>query len=191
MPSSVERVPVEIGLLTSENDLEAILALQRQNLPTSLSAAEARTQGFVTVMHTLPVLQGLHRALPSIVARSGGALVGYALAMSCATRELVPLLEPMFERLASLSFRGRSLSEQEFYVIGQICVRRHERGTGVFDALYGGHREHYAKRFDCTVTEVATRNTRSLRAHERMGFEHLHRYRDPTDEWAILAWDFG
>jgi RimJ/RimL family protein N-acetyltransferase len=40
------------------------------------------------------------------------------------------------------------------------------------------------------ATEVATRNTRSMRAHERVGFTVLERYRDATDEWALLRWDW-
>jgi hypothetical protein len=30
-----------------------------------------------------------------------------------------------------------------------------------------------------------------LRAHARVGFETALTYRDATDEWAVLAWDFG
>jgi RimJ/RimL family protein N-acetyltransferase len=64
------------------------------------------------------------------------------------------------------------------------------RGSGVFDALYAEHRAQYADRYDLLVTEVATRNTRSMRAHERVGFRTLHTYRDATDEWALIAWDW-
>jgi hypothetical protein len=59
---------------------------------------------------------------------------------------------------------------------------------GVFHALYRGHRERNGKRFDLLVTEVATRNLRSMRAHARVGFEVLHRCRDEIDDWAILGW---
>jgi predicted GNAT superfamily acetyltransferase len=78
--------------------------------------------------------------------------------------------------------------QQRFYVMGQICVASRYRGRGVFDLLYGAHREHLRGRFDSVVTEVATRNPRSLRAHGRVGFEELERYRDATDEWALLIW---
>ena len=48
-------------------------------------------------------------------------------------------------------------------------------------------------RFDFTVTEVAARNVRSLKAHARVGFQTLHVYADPTtrEEWHVLALDFG
>lgn len=35
--------------------------------------------------------------------------------------------------------------------------------------------------------------TRSLRAHEQVGFEPIHRYQDGdgADEWVIVAWDWS
>ena len=40
------------------------------------------------------------------------------------------------------------------------------------------------------MTEVSVRNPRSLRAHHRVGFEELDRYRDATDEWVLLTWNW-
>jgi len=60
-------------------------------------------------------------------------------------------------------------------------------GRGVFDALYEGHRRFLGGRYDAVVTEIATRNGRSMRAHARAGFETIHVYRDATDEWAVVA----
>ena len=49
--------------------------------------------------------------------------------------------------------------------------------------------ERYGSRFDLVVTEVAARNTRSLRAHARVGFEPLHVYPDATtgEEWHVIG----
>jgi L-amino acid N-acyltransferase YncA len=62
-------------------------------------------------------------------------------------------------------------------------------GQGVFDLLYAGHREHYARSYQLLVTEISARNARSLRAHQRVGFSELTRYRDETDDWVIVALD--
>ena len=74
--------------------------------------------------------------------------------------------------------------------MGQICVDEPWRGRGVFDALYQGHREHLRGAYELVVTEVAVRNPRSLRAHQRVGFREIERYRDATDEWVVLGWDW-
>ena len=51
----------------------------------------------------------------------------------------------------------------------------------------------YRDRYDFTVTEVAARNTRSLRAHARAGFDTLQVYADPTtgEQWHVIALDFA
>jgi ribosomal protein S18 acetylase RimI-like enzyme len=129
------------------------------------------------------VLRRMHALVPSIVAKDGTQLAGYALVMPVECRSFVPILEPMFQRLEALG-----MFQQRFYVMGQICVAAPYRGRGVFDLLYRAHRDELRGQYDSVVTEVSVRNTRSLRAHERVGFEELERYRDATDEWVVLIW---
>ena len=73
--------------------------------------------------------------------------------------------------------------------MGQICVAENYRGKGVFDSLYQKHKELNGSSYDLCVTSVSTRNKRSMRAHERVGFEIVHTFRDQTDEWNILVWN--
>jgi GNAT superfamily N-acetyltransferase len=96
----------------------------------------------------------------------------------------------MFRMFETLAWRGKPLADWQYYVMGQICVSDRYRGQGVFDALYREHRARYADRFSLSVTEIATRNTRSMRAHARVGFEVVTIYRDAQDEWAVAAWDW-
>jgi GNAT superfamily N-acetyltransferase len=173
-----------------EDDLPAILTLQRQNLPAALTRDEVASEGFVTVVHTLEILQQMHRMAPSVIVRDGETLAGYALTMPLACRAFLPVLEPMFRLFDVLSWRGRPLSSYRSYVMGQVCVAREYRGRGVFPALYRGHAELYARDHDLVVTEISAHNGRSLRAHEKVGFFELGRHRDATDDWLVVAWDF-
>ena len=180
----------QVDTVQGTADLEQIVALQHDNHLTGLSADEARAQGFVTVRHDVDILRQMHALAPSIVARDGERVVAYALTMPRECRALCPVLEPMFQLFETLEYRGRPLTQQRFYVMGQICIDKAYRGQGLFDALYTKHRELYAPRFDLLITEVATRNTRSMRAHERVGFQTVHIHRDATDEWALVLWDW-
>jgi ribosomal protein S18 acetylase RimI-like enzyme len=173
-----------------EEDLPAILALQRQNLASSLTADEAGREGFVTVVHTLEILQEMHRLAPSLVVQDGATLAGYALAMPLGCRAFLPVLEPMFRLFEGLMWQGRPLATYRYYVMGQICVARDYRGRGVVQALYRGHAELHGSDHDLVVTEIAARNGRSLRAHEKVGFVEIGRHRDATDDWVVVAWDF-
>ena len=180
---------ISVGLATRE-DLDAILQLQRENIESALSPDEAREQGFLTVVHTSVLLERMHAIAPSVVARCGNELVGYAITMPIACRSFVPLLEPMFAMLERLDVGGRPLRESRYYVCGQVCVARSSRGLGVFDALYRGHAEQYGREYNWLVTEISTRNPRSLRAHSRVGFQEIAQYQDAQDDWSVVAWDF-
>lgn len=53
------------GPALSKADLQGILALQQQNLPSALSPEE---QGFVTVRHDLPLLRKMNTPHPHRIA---------------------------------------------------------------------------------------------------------------------------
>ena len=177
---------IDVGPVQNDRELQQVLALQRENLARSLAPEQVARDGFVTVEHSLDVLKRMHAMAPSIIAKEGDALAGYALVMPVEARSFVAVLEPMFQRLESLG-----LFRERFYVMGQICVAPAWRGRGVFDLLYRAHRRQLSPSYDSVVTEVATRNARSMRAHARIGFVLIDRYRDATDEWALLRWDWS
>jgi hypothetical protein len=171
-------------------ELMEIISLQRQYLRGKKSREEEFDQGFLTVEHSLETLTQMHEIAPSIIARQGGKLAGYALTMPLACRELIPVLFPMFDIFSNMNYGGKPILDYDFYVMGQICVDAEFRGLGVFDLMYKKHHELFENKYDFIVTEIATRNTRSLKAHRRVGFRHLHTYRDSLDEWAVVIWDW-
>jgi L-amino acid N-acyltransferase YncA len=181
-----------LSLTTVETkvELEEILELQQQNLIQNIDEVEMQTQGFVTMIHDLDVLQQMHDLAPSVIAKDGNRVVGYALVMLRECRELFPPLEPMFKNLDLLEYRNNPLNEYRFYIMGQVCIDKKFRRTGLFDQLYQKHKEIYAEKFDFIITEVSTRNQRSLRAHERVGFEVINTYSDEIDEWAVVLWNW-
>jgi ribosomal protein S18 acetylase RimI-like enzyme len=182
--------------VSTENELQQILDLQKKYLLSNIDSDEMKSQGFLTVQHTPELLKIMHSLAPSIVVKDGDAVVAYALVMLRECRELIPELIPMFNTFDhleyhSLQHQGKPLMEYSFYVMGQICVAKEYRGQGLFDMLYRQHREVYRPEFDFIVTEVATRNARSMRAHERVGFKTIHTYTDELDHWAVVLWDWN
>lgn len=178
--------------VSTRAEVQQILDLQACNHPSALSAETMSEQGFVTVQHDPDVLWRMNQAFPSVIARDGDTLAGYCLVMPQAFRSEVPILEPLFVLLENLSWRGKPLREGRWFVMGQVCVAEAYRGQGVFDGMYQKLREVCRPHFDFVVTEVAARNTRSLRAHERVGFETFHIYPDDVtgERWHVIAWDW-
>jgi ribosomal protein S18 acetylase RimI-like enzyme len=181
--------------VTSEKELTRILQLQQKYLVRNIDKEEMQSQGFLTVQHTPELLGKMHSLAPSIIIKDGDEVVAYALVMLRECRQLIPELVPMFNTFDNLEYQrveheGKPLMDFSFYVMGQVCVAKEYRGQGLFDMLYHKHREVYSPQYDFIVTEVATRNTRSMRAHERVGFKTIHTYRDDLDHWAVVLWDW-
>lgn len=181
--------------VSTTEELQQILDLQKKYLASSVSKEEMQSQGFVTVQHTLDLLEKMHSLAPSIIIKDDDKVVAYALVMLRECSKLVPELLPMFDIFDRLPYQregsaAKPLTAYSFYVMGQICVEKEYRGQGLFDMLYQKHKEIYQSKFDFIITEVATRNTRSMRAHERVGFKTIHTYTDELDHWAVVLWDF-
>lgn len=181
---------IRFTTISSDDDVRQVLALQQANLSTQVSADVATSQGFVTVQHDFDLLKQMNEAIPQVIAKDGDQVAGYALVMLPSFQDLIPVLKPMFALFDSLDFRGKKVADYQYYVMGQICVAEGYRGAGIFDGLYHKHRDLYLSQFDFVATEIATRNTRSIRAHERVGFQTIHSFQDETDLWEIVVWDF-
>ena len=106
--------------------------------------------------------------------------------------ELMNLQEDQAPSTESLIAPSQPQNTQ-YYAMGQICVAEGYRGMGIFDGLYAKHKENLSARFELCVTEIAKRNTRSLAAHKRVGFEIIHEYYDTIypELWEVVAWDFA
>ncbi|WP_373493725.1 GNAT family N-acetyltransferase [Aquiflexum sp.] len=169
-------------------DLQGILDLQQQN---HLSTIGAIDNGFVFVRHDLTKLTKMQSFEPQVICKDDGKVVAFTLAMTSDCKEDIPELIPMFEVFDQIELRGKKVSEFNYIVVGQVCVGEKHRGLGVFDKIYHTYRETFKDKFDFAITEISTRNPRSIRAHTRIGFEEIHQFTDPSGEnWSIVAWDW-
>jgi predicted N-acetyltransferase YhbS len=185
---------IQFTTVSTAAEVTQMLALQRANHPSVLHADTIRDQGFVTVQHDPAVLLEMNWEAPSAIAKDGDQVVGYCLMMPRSFRDKVPVLEPMFALLDTLHWRGQLLATQSrWFVMGQVCVAAEYRGQGLFDGMYQHLRQVTAADYDCVITEVAARNTRSMRAHERVGFTLLHQYDDALtgETWQVIVWPFN
>jgi GNAT superfamily N-acetyltransferase len=172
-------------------ELQGIIDLQKANLPLSISIEEAQEQGFVTVQHTLPILQNMNAIAQHSIALDHDKVIGYVLAMTKASKNDIPILVPMFELFDEISYEGKKVSDYNYMVVGQVCVSKDYRGKGIFDQLYLEYQKEFAQNYDFAITEIAVKNQRSMTAHNRVGFHEIHRYTAPDlVEWSVVIWDW-
>ncbi|MGH9443617.1 MAG: GNAT family N-acetyltransferase [Thermoanaerobaculia bacterium] len=180
---------VEVTIASTDRHFEEILALQRRNHLSAVSTEVQNREGFVFAEHTVPLLRSMAALSPQAIALSGGSVVGYCLTLPRALKEELPSLLPMFRQFGRCDYRGRRLSSYRYFVGGQVCVDRKQRGQGLLARLYERLRESLAASCDLCVTEISVRNQVSIRAHEKVGFEIISRYSGQGEDWVIVAWD--
>lgn len=168
---------------------EGILQLQRQNLYSLISPEQQANEGFVFARHNLKLLKAMATHLPQVVALYNNEVVGYNLAMSMAMQDKVPSLVTMFAQFKICRYSGKSLSDYQFFIGGQVCVDKDFRGQHLLSKLYNTTRNLVSPDHQLCVTEIAARNHRSLKAHVKMGFEVISTYQDEKELWHIVVWD--
>lgn len=173
-------------------DLEGISTLQKANLKKNLSNQEIETYGFVTVDHSLEMLENLNSIEPQIVAKDDKEVIGYVLAMTKLSKSDIPIILPMFEEFEKIDYNGQLVSEYNYMVVGQVCVHKNYRGKGVFEKCFQLYKDTFADRYDICITEIALANHRSRNAHKKVGFKEIHIYTDSYQtQWVIVLWDWS
>jgi hypothetical protein len=182
---------ITFSLSNTEYDLLDILDLQKRNLAQNLSADEIISQGFVTVSHTKENLIKMNSYEKSVLIKEDNNLIGYILAMTSNSRKDIPILFPMFEVFDNVLYKGQVISRYNYLIIGQVCIDKKYRGTGLLDQGYEFYRTQFAKKYDFAITEIAFTNQRSLSAHKRIGFTEIHKYTDKNKtDWRVVIWNW-
>lgn len=163
------------------SELEQILALQQANLSVAISAEEKQNEGFVTVVHHLPLLNRMNDRCAHIIAVLDNRVIGYALSMHPEFGEEIEVLKPMFRKIAK-----HHTIRSSYIVMGQICVAKKYRGKGVFRGLYNEMRRFSAPDYRSIITKVDRDNSRSLQAHYAIGFTLISSYRSDGTEWELI-----
>lgn len=170
---------------SNTTELEQIIALQKSNFALSIHPEEKIEEGFVTVQHTIELLEKMNHACAHIIAKQKDKVVGYALVMLTSFQNEIEVLVLLFERIDDLIPKG-----ENYVVMGQICVAKEFRKQGIFRGLYNFYKTEFQNKFDYLVTEVDAMNTRSIQAHEAIGFKTKQRYLDQGKLWNIIVWDW-
>ena len=96
----------------------------------------------------------------------------------------------MIDNLETIDYKGKPLLAYSYYVMGQVCIDKEYRGKGIFSMLFQKHKEIYSDQYELLVTEISTKNLRSQKAHEKVGFTTIYTYTDTVDEWNVVVWDW-
>lgn len=182
---------VEVTRVSSPNEIIGIRDLQALNLKQNITAEEAIEQGFLTAAYTIEYLQEMNAVFPSIIAKDGDKVIGYALVTTKDIRKGHDLIEGLFDAIDACEYNGQLLKDVNYVVVGQLCVAKEYRGQDLVQELYGHFRDCLSSEFTYLVTDVAKANVRSLKAHKKRGFQVINELTYGGFGWDIVLWDWN
>lgn len=180
---------ITLQLVKSQEEMKGVLALQQANLRNNITQEEAETQGFLMAEYDLDFLELLNQKSPGIIAKDGEKVVGYSLVALPETARQHPLLADLVQNIERCIFEGKPV--ENYAIVAQLCVSKEYRGQDLVQKLYGSFREHYANRYTYCVTDVAQANHRSLKAHQKRGFQVIDSLDYGGIGWNIVLWDWN
>ncbi len=185
-------MPPIITRVSTDAEIEGILNLQQANLKRNLTREAIKSQGFVTLEHSFEVMKRMNAASPSIIAKDADKVVGYALVMLPEFKEDVPALAGLFEIIDQTTYESQLLSTLNYVIVGQLCVGLGYRSIGLVSQMYAYYKEMLSADFDLCLTDISSKNPRSRKAHERVGFEVITSFFDKSaqETWELIAWEW-
>lgn len=146
-------------------DIPQIEALQ-QRYHVSFLSEEEKKNGFVTTLFTREQLTELIETEDGIsLACDGERVVAYAMAGSWQFWSKWPLFQYMIADLPNTEYLGRTLSTENSYQYGPVCIDMDYRGQGVLQKLFAHSTRQMSKRYPIMITFINQINTRSFAAH--------------------------
>lgn len=179
---------IQLQIATLE-DSEAVLRLHAKYHIDTISQVDKK-DGFVTTPFDEAILAELIAQNGLFIAKEGEVVLAYVMAASWQFCSRWPIFEKMIEGLPSLQYANQTLSVDNSYQYGPICIDKSLRGTAVLKDIFEFARVEMAKRYPILVTFVNQVNPRSFAAHTRkLGLDVIGEFEFNGNQYWELAYE--
>lgn len=170
-------------------DIPAVLRLLKKYHTNSIDDDD-RKDGFVTTninAEELGYLVTEERGLVVAVDRNNN-VVGFVIAGSWSFLQRWPMFDYMQGELGRYQVEGVTLTPENCYQYGPICVDKSCRGEGVAERMFTKHCDIFRKKFMTLVTFVNENNPRSMRFHsDKIGLTSLDGFEFNGNNYRLLV----
>ncbi len=172
------------------SDIEKVLKLHFRYQIDSINE-EDKVDGFVTTPFTQQQMQSLIEDEKGLfIALDGDEVIAYVMAASWQFWSVWPMFAYMIEDLSNHRYLGQTLSVDNSYQYGPVCIDKKWRGEGVLQQIFDFAREQMHKRFPILVTFINKNNPRSLNAHtKKLNLEILSEFEFNKNHYYALVYD--
>lgn len=179
----------KLQMKTAElSEIDDVLELHYRYQVDSI-AEEDKKDGFVTTPFTREELTNLINLEKGLfIAKKEGRVVAYLMAASWEFWSKWPMFAFMIKDLPNLKYQGHTLSTENSYQYGPICIDKSVRGTGVLEKIFGFAKEKMSMWFPILVTFVNKTNNRSYEAHTRkLGLDVIQQFEFNDNHYYEMA----
>jgi hypothetical protein len=171
-------------------DIPGVAKLQ-QKFHVSTISEEDKPDGFVTTLFTQKQFKDLIKMENGlVVACDAGKVVAYAMAASWNYWEQWPLFQHMIKDLPNIRYLGQTLSMDNSYQYGPICIDKEYRGSEVLPNVFELSRIQMKKRYPILITFINHINPRSYNAHvKKLGLEVIKNFKFNNNQYYELGYD--
>jgi len=172
------------------SDIEATLTLHAKYQIDTINE-EDKKDGFVTTAFSKEELSALiEKEQGLFIAKDGKEVVAYVMAASWKFWSRWEMFAFMIKDLPNLSYLGQTLSTENSYQYGPICIDKSLRSTKVLPEIFEFSRKKMAKRYPILVTFINQINPRSYQAHVRkLGLEVIQEFDFNGKQYWELVYD--
>jgi len=176
--------------IATVQDIEEILELHSRYQVDTISE-EDKKDGFITTAFTKEQLSLLIKGEQGLfIAKKDEKIVAYVMAASWAYWSAWPMFAYMIKELPKLEYLGQTLSVNNSYQYGPVCVDKSVRGSGVLELIFDFARKEMAKKYPILVTFINKINPRSFEAHtKKLGLEVIKEFEYNNNNYYELVYD--
>ena len=122
--------------------------------------------------------------------QNNGKIQGYTMAASWRYFSQWPIFPSMISRLSGTAFNGITISDQNSFEYGPICIDASLRGTDAFPRLFETMRVELSSQYPMGITFINRVNERSYKAHtSKLGMNLVDEFEFSGREYYGLAFD--
>jgi hypothetical protein len=172
------------------NDIYGVSQLQKKYHIYTISE-EDKPDGFVTTLFTEEQFKELIEKENGLaIACDNDKVIAYAMAASWDYWSAWPLFQYMINDLPNIQYLGYTLSTENSYQYGPICIDKQYRGTEVLPNLFEFSRLQMKDKYPVLITFINQINGRSYRAHvDKLGLEVIKTFDFNNNHYYELGYD--
>ena len=152
---------------------------------------EYKSEGFVTTLFTAEQYMELIETENGItIACDGEKIVAFVMAASWEYWSKWPLFQHMISDLQNTEYLGQTLTTENSYQYGPICIDMEYRGTEVLKKIFDFSCRQMGERYPILITFINYINTRSYAAHtKKIGLEVIKSFEFNNNKYYELGYD--